>query len=115
MEAFANELEYLAMNVFVPMVKYVAFVGIIVCLVSITVATYSFLKRKKTFKEILTYLRYTFVPGLILNLSLALASFVFRFEIDFSSFKQDIFPAYMVSLFTIVVFRIISNYSEESE
>lgn len=112
-EAIANFK--LTMTTFIPITKFLVFVGIIICLVSITVATYSFLKREMTFKETLTYLRFTFVPGLILNLSLVLANFVFRFEIDFSSFKQDIFPAYMVSLFTIVVFRIISNYSEESE
>ena len=90
-------------------IKGLILVGITVCLLSITLAIYSFLKKKQTLKEIGSYMLYTFGGGTIVSLFGLLVNFTANFNIDFISYRYTIPLAYIISLITFLSLIHIAN------
>jgi len=86
------------------MTKGIILIGIIACLVSITVATYSCLFKKQSKKEVLSYLKATLGIGVLVALSGVLVNSLANFDIDFSSYKRSIPIGYIISLFVFFTF-----------
>ena len=88
-------------------VKGVIWIGIIVCLISVTIAVFSCLGKKQSLKEIKTYLGYTFGIGILVSLSGLLVHFIVNFDINFDSFKRSIPVGYIV---TLVIFCLLLTF-----
>lgn len=86
------------------MTKGIILIGIIACLVSITVATYSCLFKKQSKKEVLSYLKATLGIGVLVALSGVLVNSLANFDIDFSSYKHSIPIGNIISLFVFFTF-----------
>lgn len=97
-------------NTMIPhMIKYAILVGIIVCLISVTIAAYSYLRKKQSLKEIMTYLSYAFGIGVMIILSGFIVNFIANYDISFSSFKHYIPVGYIVSLVIFLLLAKITN------
>lgn len=108
----SNNMETLANTMIPHMVKGIVLIGIIVCLTSITIAVYYYLKKKLTLKEIKTYLSYTFGIGMMVSLSGVLVNFIVNFDINFSSYKYSIPVGYIVSLVVYLLLAKIINQTK---
>lgn len=88
------------------MVKGSIPIGIVMCLMGVTIAAYRYFFRKRPLKEIGSYLGYTVGLGILVVLSGPLVSFIAGFDmdhIDFSSYKRIIPIAYIVALFWFLI------------
>lgn len=93
-----GDIETLA-SVMIPLVvKGAIEFGIILCLISATIAVYSYLGKKQSLKEIKTYLGYTFGIGILVSLSGLLVSFIANLDVNFDGFKRSIPVGYIVAL-----------------
>lgn len=104
-----SNIETLSNTMIPHMVKSVILVGIIVCLISVTIAVYSYLRKKQSLKEIKTYLSYTFGIGIMVSISGLLVNFIANFDISFSSYKHSIPVGYIVSLVVFLLLAKINN------
>ena len=93
-----SNIEIVANTMIPNMVKGIILIGIIVCLISITVAVYSYLSKKQSLKVIISYLSSTFGISVLVILSGLLVNFLANFDINFSSYKQTIPVGYIISL-----------------
>lgn len=92
-----SNIETLANTMIPHMVKGAILVGIIVCLTSVTIAVYSYLRKNKSLKKIKTYLSY-FCIGIMVSLSGLLVNFIANYDISFSSYKYSIPVGYIALL-----------------
>lgn len=92
-------------NMMLPIItKGAILIGVILCLLSITIAIYSYLRKKQSLKEIKTYLRYTLGTGALVSVSGLLVNFIARFDIDFASYTHIIPVGYVISLAVYFLF-----------
>lgn len=99
-----NNMENLANAMIPSMVKFIILMGIILCLMSVTIAVYHFFTKNKSLKEIITYFCHTFGLGILLGLSGVLVNFVANFDISFSSFKYSVPVGYILLLVAFIAF-----------
>ena len=93
-------------NVMFPVItKMVIFIGLILCLLSITIAVYRYLRKKQSLKEIKTYLLYAFGGGVLVIVSGLLMNFIMCFDINFSSYKHSVLIVYVISLVVYFLFK----------
>lgn len=85
-------------------------IGLIVCLSSITIAVYSYLRKKQSLKEIKTYLLYTLGSGVLVSVLGLLVNFIACFDINFSSYKYSVPVGYVISL--VVFFSFVNTYNK---
>lgn len=105
-----RNIENLANTIIPHMVKGIILIGAVMCLTSVTIAGYSYLRKKQTLKEIKTYLSYTFGTGILCSLSGLLVNFIVNFDISFSSYKYSIPAGYILSL--VVFISLAKNYNK---
>lgn len=99
-----------AVNGMIPIItKGVILIGITLCLLSVTIALYRFIKRKQSLKEIGVYLIYTSGIGILVSISGILINFIANFDIDFSTYKYSIPLGYVISLVVFLLFMNITN------
>ena len=104
-----------AINQVIPFViKGVIFIGIIVILQGITIAIYSFAKKKRNNMEIGKYLGYAVGLGVLTSFSGLILSYILHFEPDFSSYKHSVPITYIVSVLTFYLFVTISKGDKKS-
>ena len=99
-------------NTMIPyMIKYVILVGIIVCLISVTIAfnAYSYLRKKQSLKDLMTHLSYTLGIGVMISLSGFIVNYIANYDISFSSFKHEIPVGYIVSLVILLLAKITNK------
>lgn len=101
----SNNIETLANTMMPNMVKGVILIGIIVCLISVTITVYSYLRKNKSLKVIKTYLSY-FCIGIMVSLSGLLVNFIANYDISFSSYKYSIPVGYIILL---VVYLLLAK------
>lgn len=107
-----NNLEY-QVNVLLPSItKGTILIGLILCLSSITIAVYKYLRKKQSLKEIKTYLFYTLGSGALVSISGLLVNFIACFDIDFSSYKHSVPVGYVISLVVFFSFMNTCNKSK---
>lgn len=100
-----NNLEN-TVNVMLPVfTKMVILIGLILCLSSITIAVYRYLRKKQSLKEIKTYLLYAFGGGVLVIVSGLLVNLIMCFDINFSSYKHSILVGYVISLIVYFIFK----------
>lgn len=97
-------------NVMLPVfTKMVILIGLILCLSSITIAVYRYLRKKQSLKEIKTYLLYAFGCGVLVIVSGLLVNLIMCFDINFSSCKHSILHSilvgYVISLVVYFIFK----------
>lgn len=98
------------MNQLLPKFIYIVILsGILIILLSISIAIYSLVKRKQTVKDIKWYLFCTLHLGILIIFSGVLVSFMVNFEIDYSGYKQSIPFGYIASMITFLLLSNIVN------
>ena len=96
-------------NVMLPVItKMVILIGLILCLSSITIAVYRYLRKKQSLKEIKTYLLYAFGGGVLVIVPDLLVNLIMCFDINFSSYKHSVPVGYVISLVLVVVFYTLN-------
>lgn len=104
-----SNIETVANTMIPNMVKGIILIGILVSLISITIAIYSYLRKKQSSKEIKKYLVYTFGIGALCSLSGLLINFIASYDIDFNSYKYSIPLGYILSLVTFFLLAKVDS------
>lgn len=108
MSAFEN----VANNVLPIMIKFLIAIGITVCLLSIVVAVYAYIKKKCDTKTILRYFILTFISGAMVSISGVLVNFMANFNIEFTTYKVEI-PLYLI-VSLIILSLIMKNKNSKT-
>ncbi len=106
-----SNMEYMANNVLPIIVKFLIASGVTVCLLSIIVAFYAWIKKKSNPKVIKTYFIPTFFSGMLISIGGIMGNFMANLDIDFSTYKTEI-PSYLVV--SLIAFSIIMNSSKRN-
>lgn len=92
-------------NIIVPTItKLLIAIGITVCLLSIVVGVYAYIKKKCDTKMILRYFVLTFISGAMVSMGGVLVNFIANFNIELSTYKTEI-PLYLIV--SLIVFSLI--------
>ena len=102
MSAFEN----VANNMLPIMIKFLIAIGITVCLLSIVVAVYAYIKKKCDTKTILKYFMLTFISGAMVSISGVLVNFMANFIIEFTTHKVEI-PLYLIVSVSLIILSLI--------
>lgn len=87
--------ENITNNMLPTMIKLLIAIGITVCLLSIVVVVYAYIKKKCDTKIILRYFIPTFISGAMVSIGGVLVNFIANFNIEFSTYKVEI-PLYLI-------------------
>lgn len=101
-----SNIENIADNILPIMTKFFIESGVTVCLLSIIVSIYAYIKKKSDKRTIITYFIGTFLSGILVSVSGVIINFLVNFDIEFSTYKVEIPLCLIVSL---IVFSLIMN------
>ena len=81
-------------------------VGILLCLLGLTVSIYKLIRKQMCMKEALLSLAYLFVPGAAIAVIGAVLMYLLAIEIDMDTFPISMMFAYVLS---IIIFAIMNH------
>ena len=103
-ELNTSVFENVANNMLPTMIKLLIAIGITICLLSIVVGVYAYIKKKCDTKIILRYFVPTFISGAMVSIGGVLVNFIANLNIEFSTYKIEI-PLYLIV--SLIVFSLI--------
>lgn len=95
----SNVFENMAKDIIPFSINFLILFGIVICLMSITIAGYNYFKKKKTAKEIITKFSYSFGLGILLGLAGLLLDYIYHYELDIYKYRYAIPSGYFIALF----------------
>lgn len=102
-----SNIENMANNIAPTITKLLIAIGITVCLLSIMVAIYAYIKKKCDTRMILGYFIRTFTSGAMVSIGGVLVNIMANFDIEFTTYKVEIPLYFIVSL---IIFYLIMKY-----
>ena len=81
-------------------------IGVLVCLLSLTIGFYYFLKKQFT-EKVKTYIGWSLASGTIMIITGLITAFIMNFDINASSYKQNVPCGYCIGLivFSLCLWR----------
>lgn len=107
-------METLANTILPHVTKGAIFIGVIMCLVSITIVVYLGFRKKKALKEVKTCLE-VFVLGIFVGSSGLILDIIANFQVSFDSYKRSIPIGYIVLLVACILFTNMKNSNTQQD
>lgn len=85
-------------------------IGILLCLLGLTVSIYKLIRKQMCIKEALLYLTYLFIPGAAIAAIGAVLMHLLVIEIDMDTFPISMMLAYVLS---IIIFAIMDHSKKD--
>ena len=110
----ANELKEGTVNIIFEnvlpiMVKFIIAIGIVICFLSVLIAIYTYIKRKRDTKTILKKYGAIFLGGVTISMCGVLVNFIANFNIGVSSYKKEMAFYLFIYLFVYSLYMKVSK------